>query len=304
MSVETKKALMIQDWVIGDLNALVKNLGGEEIARRIQRGEVSIKLEEVVKLLFDKHGRRIPQGITASVCDSDRDYYLKPPSLTGESLYANRILRLHGCLSVDTGITAKQLEQETGRLLILIRDNSQVANIANGVWLPIILPKLITDDLGAELEYYLTAVDNSYVKVFPGRKFYNHRKGTLTNEVKIVDGSRYSQLIAKMKQGPVIGILFPNSLQGFSVNASREQMATLPEGFILSGLDTVIAMAMYPDILARDFNTPGLDLAAFSWLSSGYSLCFKAFDDRLYFISTVGLAFASDFFSGGLFFLG
>lgn len=304
MSTETKKVLMIQDWTIGDLNALVKNLGGEEIARQIQKGGVKVVLEEALRTLFDKNGRRVPQGLTASVCDANKDFRLNQPELAEETDYANRLLRLHGCLSVDTGITAKQFEQETGRLLILIRDNPQVANITNRVWLPVVLPKLITDDLGAELEYYLTAVGNSYAKVFPDRKFYNHRKGTLAGEVKIVGGSRHSQLIAKMKQEPVIGIYFPNPLQGFSVNASREQMATLPKGFVLSGLDTVIAMIMYPDVLARDFNTPGLDLAAFSWRSVDYSLYFRADDAWLYFDCTGGLPFARGRYSGGLFFLG
>jgi hypothetical protein len=298
------KEFMIRDWTTGDLNALVKNLGGEEIARKIQRGEMKANFEDVAKVLFDKYGRRISEGLSANACDANRNFRFDQPKLKAEVDYANRIMRLHGCLSVDTGITAEQFQQETERLLTLIRDNPQIANLVNGVYLPIVLPKLITDDLGAELEYYLTAVGNSYTKVFSDRKFYNHRKGTLTDEVKIVDGSRHGQLIAKMKQGPVIGIHFPNPLQGYSVNASREQMATLPEEFILSGLDTAIAMAMYPDILARNFNIPGLDLAAFSWRSSYFSLFFRARGDGLFFGVAGGLVDARGGSSGGLLFLG
>jgi hypothetical protein len=52
-------------------------------------------------------------------------------------------------------------------------------------------------------------------------------------------------------------------------------MATLPEGFILSGLDTAIAMVMYSDILARDQYTPDLMLAALSWQSARYSPQFQ-----------------------------
>jgi hypothetical protein len=296
------KEFMSRDWTVGDLNALVKNLG-EEIARKIQRGEAKVILEEVLKTLFDKNGRRIPQGLTANVCEPNKNFRLYQPELK-ESDCANRLLRLHGYLGIDTGITAEQLKQETERLLALIRNNSQIANLAKRVCLPIVLPKLITDDLGAELEYYLTAVGNSYAKVFPDRSFNNYRKGTLADAVKIVDGSRHDQLIAKMKQGPVPGIYFPNPLQGFSVNASREQVTTLPEGFILSGLDTIIAMIMHPDILARDFNTPSLDLAAFSWRSSTCSLCFGADFDGLDFGNSGGLAVAGGNFSGGLFFLG
>jgi len=295
---------MIQDWTTGELNALVKNLGGEEVARKIQRGEAKVSFEDAIRLFFDKHGRRIPEGLQANVCDANRDFRLAQPRMDEEVDFANRILRLHGCLSIDTEVTAEQLKAETERLLAMIKGNPQIANITNGVCLPVVLPKLVTDDLGAELELYLAGVNNSYAKTFGDRKFYNHRKGTLANEVSIVDGSRHDQLIGRMKECPVIGLHFPNPLQGFSINASREQMSTLPEGFILSGMDTPIAMVMYPDILARDYNTPGLDLAALQWRSAGYSLCFEAGGDGLGFYGAGRLARAPGSSSGGLLFLG
>ena len=291
------------DWTRGQVEALI-NIIGEENAKGLLAGDVSAEFKEVVKKFFDKHGRRIPEGLQANVCDANRKFRLDQPKLDEEVDFANRIMRLHSCLSIDTGITAEQLKTETERLLALIRENSQIANIANGVWLPVISPKLVTDDLGAELELYLTGVNNSYIKTFSDRKFYNHRKGTLANKVNIVDGSRHDQLIEKMKQGPVMGIHFPNPLQGFSINANQEQMLTLPEGFILSGMDIPIVMMMYPDILARDYNTPGLDMAALSWQSVGYSFFFKTYDDRLDFDYTDNLTYTDDDYSGGLLFLG
>ncbi|MBD3282389.1 MAG: hypothetical protein GF387_02155 [Candidatus Portnoybacteria bacterium] len=69
-------------------------------------------------------------------------------------------------------------------------------------------------------------------------------------------------------------------------------------------MDTLIAMAMYPDILARDWNTPGLDMAALQWRSADCSLLFKARGDKLGFVSTDFLARALDSSSGGLLFLG
>lgn len=296
---------LTRNWTIGDLNALVKNLGEEEIGRKIQRGEVKVSFEDAVKTLFDKHGRRIPEGLQANVCDANREFRLDQPKLNKEVDFANRILRLHECLSIDTKITAKQLKAETERLLALIRDNSQIANIANGVYLPIILPKLVTDDLGAELELYLVGVNNSYAKTFGDRKLYNHRKGTLANEVSAVRGSRHNRLISRMKESPIIGLHFPNPLQGYSIHADREQMSTLPKGFILSGMDTPIAMAMYPDILARDWNTPGLDMSVLQWQSAdGWALYFRAHGGRLTFDGTDDLALADGSYSGGLLFLG
>jgi len=291
------------DWTRGQVEALI-NIIGEDNARGLLTGDISAKFEEVIRKLIDRHGRRIPEGLQANVCDANRSFRLDQPVLESDVHYANRITQLHGCLSVDTGVTAKQFKAETERLLVLIRDNFQIANITNGVWLPVILPKLTTDDLGTALEQYLKGVGNSYAKTFSDRKFYNYRKGILAGKVNIVDGSRHGQLIAKMKQGSVMGIHFPNPLQGFCINASREQMLTLPEGFILSGLDTPIAMMMYPDILARDWNTPGLDMAALSWQSADYSLYFRARGGGLGFGHTDGLARAYGNYSGGLLFVG
>jgi len=289
---------------LGQVEAAINKLGGQEVWDAWLRGEKTITIEDTIRLLFDKHSRRIPKNLQANVRDADRKFQLDQPKLDEEVDFANRIMRLHGYLGVDTGITAEQFKSETERLLAIIQDNPQIANIVNNVWLPVILPQLTTDDLGTVLEQYLEAVDKSYTKTFGDRKFYNYRKGTLANEVSVVDGSRHDKLISRMKQGPVIGIHFPNPLQGFSINASREQMSTLLEGFTLSGMDTFVAMMMYPDILARDYNTPGLDMAALSWQSVGYSFFFKTYDDRLDFDYTDNLTYTDDDYSGGLLFLG
>jgi hypothetical protein len=63
-------------------------------------------------------------------------------------------------------------------------------------------------------------------------------------------------------------------------------------------------MIMYPDILARDYNTPGMDLSALQWQSAGYSLSFVSYGDRLSFGLYGDLSNALDDYSGGLFFLG
>lgn len=299
-----KKGWMTRDWTIGDLNALVKNLGGEEAARKIQKGEVRVSLKDPLELLFDKHGRRrIPKGLQANIRDANRNFRLDQAKLDEEVDFTNHITWFEDALRINTGITGIQFQQEYKRLRDII-SSIKVANILNGVCLPVVLPKLVTDDLGAELELYLAGVNNSYAKTFGDRKFYNHRKGTLANEVSIVNGSRHDQLISRMKKGPVIGLHFPNPLQGFSINAQREQMSTLPEGFILSGMDTPIAMVMYPGVLARDYNTPGLDLPALQWRSADYSLSFGGADGgTLDFDNTGILASADGNYSGGLLFL-
>jgi hypothetical protein len=115
------------------------------------------------------------------------------------------------------------------------RNSPQVANIANGIWLPIVMPKFEAYDLGAVLESYVEASRKSYsFETFESRnvgnpffrdarKFESYAKGKLAGQVSVVENSRQDRLIWRMKRGPVIAIHFPNSLQGCWLNASREQ---------------------------------------------------------------------------------
>ncbi len=258
-----------------------------------------------VQSLFDEYGRRIPKDLQAKVCDANRNFRLGQPKLDEEADFISYIMRLHEFIMDVSAmhITVEQLQLETERLLTIIRNDSRVANILNGVYLPVILPQLTTDDLGTALDQYLEGVSKSYVACFSGQELCSYYQDGLANKVSIINGSRHNQLIERMKQGLVIGIHFPNPLQGFSINASREQMSTLPESFILSGIDTFIAMAMYPDILACGSNTPFLDMAALFWQPNDYSFNFENHGSVLGFGNTIDLAVALNNCSGGLLFL-
>lgn len=248
---------------------------------------------------FDKDGRRIPENLKSAVFDANRDFYLVQPQMTSEEDYAIRLARLTN----TDNITVRQFRNESERLLDVIQSDPKILNIVNGVHLPVVIPRMSVNNLGTTLERYLDSAGESYKETFKNREFRNYRKGTLTNAVSLVPESRHDRLIEIIESKTVVGIYFPNPLQGFSVRADREQMATLPESFILSGLDVVIGMIMHPDVLARDWHTPGLDLAAFSWQS--VSLDFGAREDgMLCFDRTASLGCADDYYSGGLLFLG
>ena len=292
---------------MGQVEAVINKIG-LDAWNAILNGQqtISVVVQNIIQKLFDKNGRRIPKDLSSSVCDPDKNPNLsmaRPETIKDFRDVLNGFTKLLGVK--DLGITAEEFKAETERLLSLIAGNDQIANIKNGTYLPLALPKLESGDPGTALEQYSRVVNKSYKKAFGGkRNFCNYREGELKGMVKIVEGSRQDQLIEKMKQGSVVVIFFPNSLQGFSINASREQMETLPEGFILSGIETIIAMIMYPEILARDYNTPGLDLAAFSWQSPVFSLNFEADDGLLGFGYRGGLSFAFGYYSSGLSFLG
>jgi len=292
------------NWTWGQIEALINTIG-EENALAILRGEKGVKISDVVRELFDKHGRYIPRNIKSAVCDADYSWHLNQPSMRKEVDYTYRIMRLHGKMGVNTGFTAEVFQWESERLLALIGNNKQIASITNGVWFPIILPKWKgTHGLDTVLEdQYLKAVGKSYKKVFPFRTFCNCEKSFI-NKVFIASSSRHTCLIERMKREAVIGIYFPTALQGYSVDASQECIGTLPEGFILSGLDAIIGMIMYPDILARDENTPCLDLSALFWQDNRCSLFFKAHDDKLEFDISFRQRDVHTWGSSGLLFVG
>ena len=304
-----KDKRLTHDWTTGQLNALVKKLG-EKNARRIIAGELTLKqsddgataeLVKVVQKLFDRHGRRIPQDFTAAVCDPNRNFRLIQPKLD----YEERHRRYFGLFG-DPGMIADEFYRRSEVLIYKLKADESLASLLKGVHLPIILPQLPGSfDYGELLETRLMqAVKIAFAKEFPGRTFGNHCRGELAGEVKIVHPS-HERLVAELKANPRVGLYFPNSLQGFSVLASREQMDTLPENFYLAGgIDTAAAMAMYPDVLARDIdNTPRLDMASISWRSSESSLRFGPGDDDSPFGGGCSSAEARGDYSSGLLFL-
>ncbi len=288
---------------LGQNEALVNILGGMEAVEAILRGEKEVSLTDAIIKWFDKHGRRIPpRTLTASVTDASRNYFLKHTKLN----YAERLARIVDCFVLKEAISADEFENRAEAILDGLRVDEKTQLITNGVHLPFYLPQTQVDDYGRVLdEVFLPAVERSYKAEFPKRSFYNYRKGTLAGQTTIVEGSRHERLVEAMKQGNVVGIYFPNCLQGFSVHADREQMASLPDKFLLAGgFDAAGAMVAFPDVLARDSKTPLLDLAVMQWQSSDCSLYFGARDGNLLFDYGIVLDDAYDYCAGGLVVLG
>lgn len=162
-----------------------------------------------------------------------------------------RLARLDAVGLVASIEVANHFRTLIDRLLVQIRGNEQIRNLLNGVYLPIIIPQTNVVDLGETTERFLEAAEKSYKQKSPRRSFTNYPKGQLVGQVTVAEeGSRYEQLLDRMARESFVALYFPNPLQGYSVRAQREQMTSLPEGFILSGpLDTAIGWVMYPDVL-------------------------------------------------------
>jgi len=288
---------------LGKFEAIINLLGGQENAEAILRGEKDVTLVDAIMSLFDKNGRRIPpRMLNSAVCDRDGNFYLRQPD---ELDLKERLDRFDGA-GLNPCITLQEFSDSTKGLLRKIRENERIANLLKGVYLPIIIPYTATADYGRMLDtLFIPAVANSYRRQFANRNFIHYRKGDLEGKVTIVPGSRHEQLVERIAKGSVVGIYFPNPLQGFSVDAQREQMSSTPEGLLLSGaIDTSMGWLMYPDILARDNNTPVYDCSANQWHSPTSSLHFEAYDGNANFAGRADLSHASSSYSGGLLFVG
>lgn len=182
-----------------------------------------------------------------------------------------------------------------------VKADRQVKNLVRGPHFLFVIPKM-QGDLGTLLDDTIVpAFDRSYRAQFPGRPFTNYRHGELSGQVTIIDGTRHERLPEAMAKNWVVGVYFP-CLRGFGIPADRAWIKAAPQFLILSGLEVMVAATAYPEIIARDFKTPGLDMAALQWQSAGYSLHFGALDDEAIFDGR-GLN-ANGSYSGGVSVLG
>ncbi len=194
--------------------------------------------------------------------------------------YAKRIARLQECLGIDTGITAQQFKLEAEHLWdVMIQRDPKIVSEFNIV-LPVVLPKLVTGDLGIELQLYLEGVGKSYAKI-TDREFHNYYENELDGKVKIVPGSHHNQLIKRMKQGSLVGIHLSGLLRGEF--EPREQ-------YLLSGMDIPIVVLMFPDLFGCDHNQI-LDMTALSW-RNGRGLALASYKTGAEFNITGNLLYA------------
>ena len=294
---------------LGHCEAL-ENALTTDVVDRLLSGELTVRVigKEVVieptpVLVYDKNGRRIPpKGMKANVCDANYGYYT---TRVDREDYAGR-LKLAGDAFNDKSlkfVSAEEFERRICALGQKIEADETIKNVLKGAWYPFVIPRWLgvtEKNYGDKLDKVLVpTVARAYKKAFPERPFNNNLKGQLSGEVTIWTGSRHERVLEVASKEPVVGIYFPTALQGYSINADREQMETLPEMFLLAGaLDAMAAMSMYAKELLRDKKTPCYDMAALVW--RGWSLFCDALADCACFYGHQFLAGAFGDVAGGL----
>lgn len=282
--------------------ALCTKLGGLENVKAILREELIPKLYPSRPKFFDKNGRRIPpRNLKNEVCDPQNSFRLIQPEID----YSVIITRLERSFINGKFLSAVEFQQQAEGLLAQLRHDDLLINLLKGIWLPICFPHLQIKNYKQSLEsVFLPAVEISYQKQFPNRRFENIKNSELADQVIVAKESRHEVLLNKMEHGSVVGLLF-FPFQGYSILAQRDQMASLPMSLLLCGaVDLATAMAAYPDVLSRDWNTPGYDCSAVTYRTEVSFQFFRASNANLKFDSRISLSQAYDRFTGGLLFLG
>jgi hypothetical protein len=292
--------------VLGQVEAAINKMGGLDNWNAWLAGDLNMEIKAATPKLFDRSGRRIPpRNLKSAVCDSNTNFNLTQPEINYTEIINRLNLHFLGPMGTERFLSASEFKRRSEALLAQLRQDEFLANLLRGVWLPVCLPHLSFGNYGQCLEeIFLPAIESVYEKHFPDRVFDNQMMGQLAASVSYVEESRHGELLKRMEQGPVAGIMF-FPLQGFSILAQREQISSLPASLLLCGaIDMATAIVAHPGVLARDFNTPGYDCAAVSWQSAGRSLYFKANNDDLGLNNDGYLGFTADNYSGALLFLG
>jgi len=268
---------------------------------------ISISAEKVLESLFSSSSRVIPpHGFESRVKDENDSFHLEQ---IGDGDEDDCLSRMREYLPEYTFPSLIEFQDKCGAVKKKALEHPQIGpNAFNRCNLPLPIPHIpeLADpnQLGQVLEDLLEAVGRVCENEFnnPLRKFSNYYKGVLIGETHIVPCVRHKEALIAVANAPQAGILLPNSLRGYSIDADRAIISLFPDFVSLVGIEYVIAMIGYPYILARNRDTPGLDLAALSGRYSDSSFFFRANDAWFTFIRTCGLTDAHDDYSGGLMF--
>ena len=295
------------DLTQGQIEALLNMMA--EHAPALLSGEETMRFVKAVIAAFDRNGRRVPpRGLKSAVCDPDCNYFLVNPIQIN---YAERLARAMKHFAQVFGHDAEFCTADEYRIgseatLLEVQNNTDVSNLANGPAFPIVLPRISNElarkqNLGQLVEMLVAVAKLAYEEKFSGRIFTNYRAGDLAGKVEVYPGSRQDDLMVMVAKAPVVGQqFFP--FQGFSINADREQVTTMPnDKVVLSGIEIIIAWAFWPDVLLKNNTTIGYHLAGLLWKSSGYSLYGYAGDGSAYFARYDNLGYVDDGCSAGLF---
>lgn len=224
--------------------------------------------------MFNGRGIRcsLPKGFKGKVTSASREHrlsdYFASPDRDAMAAYLYNSRRVFSNLPTLQFFYEKILETEE-----VILENQAIAGLFNGprLWLTFEKFKgLYSFYVGKKV---IPGVVISYTYMGGDSEDKDHHRflikadGMSWGRRSLVQESGMEILLHRMEEGPVVGVFFPTCLQGFSMDASREQMLSLPrpKGGQLILADQLIygaAWIGYPDTIGQDCMSPVSDCAA------------------------------------------
>lgn len=211
-------------------------------------------------MLFDTTGRRVPES-RDHAADVVKQTMIQQPMLD----YGSWMKPLPGPLGAFPRPTAADLNRRAFKMQWALRQESACANLLKGVCLPIYFPRIDIEDYGTVLDtVFLRSVACACQEVRKGPKLKNYMAGRLAHRIALAPDTRHAELLSRMRKKFVVGLFFPLAFHGFSALATRAYIEALPPNFLVAGgLDTAVAMTMYPEAMfsrhGLSFTMPGIE---------------------------------------------
>ena len=208
-----------------------------------------------------------------------------------------------------------EFEIEINKIIEKINKNKDYKNLLNGTWIPFIYKRKNNGmDLGRELEEeLLPQVKNSFLQRYPHAEFKAilQSNSKLINNLYLDPDSRYEEFVEKSEQRIIIGVYFPQALQGFDVTSQREQMKSLKISsdlkiYLSGGMDICAAMIGCPELLYSTENySPIPIMSAYVHKDNRLILLMKSYGPHLEFwcmtqMMTSKIKQVSEQWTGGL----
>lgn len=251
--------------------------------------------------LFDSQGRCIPR-VKAAHQVSRHYFKFQQPTIDLAAIHR----RVSSLLGSEGLPTIEEFERRIAAIRTQLESDPATANLLHGVGVPILLPRATHPDIGTALdERYIPAVESAFTAVYPGYVFTNHHKTGLAGKLDVCAASRHQTLVDQMRDAAIVGLYFP-CLTEYSQQATREQIATLPEHLLLAGgFDTCAALIAAPDLLLnRDAYPPLLWLAGLDSEKAEAGYHFEAYGYNMTFNRRLHFGEVAEYWASGIVVLG
>ena len=261
---------------------------------------------------FNEHGRCVPY-LGARVFSSEPSYYyqLKQPEINYELIYERCSTFSDLPLQTGAGIFARKADV----ILNKIKEDSNYANLLNGVHIPFVLKRAPNaSDLGEILQTSLLPnLKKSFNKVYPNAHFKAilQSNSELRGNITVSPGSNYEELLGSSNNSEIVGWYFPQALQEFDIESQRKQLVALPKikgaKFCLSGgFDINAALIGSPELLINESSyAPILCMSAYVHSDPRLVLLLKSYGPHMEFwcmtqMLTKNITQVSEQWAGGL----